>query len=145
MEMTWREMFLSIDHTVTREVGNGIWTMLGLFLIIALARLVWQDIRHRPDWRLDRGTSLAIGVLVYFLGSIVRSAYIWLWFIYQNRGWDLTFVRENHWILIIACVLAIVGGVCMLRVSIFERHGKLAWIGVGVVSVALPVFIYVAL
>lgn len=131
-----------IDHTVTREIGNGIWTMIGLFLILGLLYTLVQDIRHRPNWRADRGTALVIGTLVYFLGSIDRSTYIWLSFIWQNRGWDTTAVRESHWVLIVAAALAITGGLCILRICIVERFGDWAWIAAGVVSVVVPVAVY---
>jgi hypothetical protein len=135
-------MIEAIDHTVTREIANGIWTMIGLFLIVGLTYTLVQDMRHRPGWRFDRGTQLVIGSLVYFIGSIDRSTYIWLSFIWQNRGWDTENISEAHWLLIVAAAFAIIGGLCILRICIVERFGDLAWITAGVVSVAVPVAVY---
>lgn len=130
------------DHGALREIGNGVWTMLGAFLIVALAYTVVQDIRHRHDWRTDRGTALTIGTLVYFLGSIMRSGYIWGGLIVDNRQWDHAVLAEWRGSLLFAVALAVVGGLCIVRICLVDRFGSWSWITAGVVSVAVPVAVY---
>lgn len=131
------------DHGALREIGNGIWTMLGAFLIVALAYTVLQDVRDpRRDWQADRGTALAIGTLVYFLGSIMRSAYIWAGLIVNNRAMDEEILAEWRGLLLLAVGFAVLGGLCIVRICLVDRFGPWAWITAGVVSVAVPVAVY---
>jgi hypothetical protein len=61
------------DHGVMREIGNGIWTILGAFVLCALAYTLLQDMRdwaYQDNWRVNRGTALAAGTFVYFTGGI---------------------------------------------------------------------------
>lgn len=134
-----------IDHGVLREIGNGVWTMLGAFVIAALAYTLVQDMRdwtHQESWRVNRGTALAAGAFVYFTGSIIRSAYIWLGLIADNRQMDEAILAQWRFMLLIAVAAAIIGGLCIVRVCIADRFGSWSWITAGVVSVAVPVAVY---
>jgi hypothetical protein len=153
-----------ISVEVYHELLNGIWTMLGLMLLVAyFFRLAW---RLHGTWvqlpgqdRLwtrvcmlynkvseDLGIQVLIPMTIYFLGSIGRSA--WLWSILNciATGGECAHIREGVGLLEIAAVLGVIGALCFVRVFLPKRirlfgldiSRTWVWGGAGLISVAVP-------
>lgn len=132
-----------MSEVVVREIANGIWFLLGAFLIVAFGIRIWQRFQV-PGWYKDEGTQLLIALFVYFCGSIIRSGWIWGVLVCSNdRGRDdCAVIIQRYDVLLLASVLALVGLVCCIRILTPPHWQPWPWIVSGVLAVAIPVGVH---
>lgn len=128
---------------IVRELMNGTWFLLGVFLIVAMAYRL-RERTKKPDWYNDPGVQALIALLVYFVGSITRSAWIWAALtctnIYGRQSCE--WITARYQPLIVASVLAVVGATCCIRIFSPPSWRPWSWIGAGVLAIAVPVFVH---
>lgn len=123
---------------VAREVINGTWFFLNLSLAIVFWRQVWFARRTVPDWYDDTTTRAIIGLAVYFLGSSVMRAWVWMLLMAENRGDDAAFLADRYQLAMLAGAIAITGALCCIRSFSPSHWPRWLWIAVGAVSVGIP-------
>jgi hypothetical protein len=143
------------DDTL-REFGNGAWSLIGLCMIAATlwrlgsrVRAAWTALERRDRlgqrvamlYHAARDTAvlhLLIALLFYLLASIGRAGWVWLFLNCQNRGDDCDGIQHSYHYQTAVTILAVGSGMCYVRL-VFDRWW--AWVGVGVVSVAIPALV----
>jgi hypothetical protein len=143
------------DDTL-REFTNGIWWLVGLCMIAATVwrlgsriRAVWTALGRREClgqrvallYQTVRSTTvllLLIALLFYFLASIGRAGWVWLFLNCHNRGDDCDGVQQSYVYQTAITILAVGSGMCYVRL-VFARWW--IWGSVGVVSVAIPALV----
>ena len=133
--------------TLLREFWNGAWFILCFVMLIMIGAFVvrrffnssWQ-IRH--GWYDELGTQTAIALFVFILGSALRALWIWLLLNCQNGGGDCTWIVNQSWLMDIAGIVAIIGGLCTIRIMSPRDWLPWSWLGAGLVAVVVPVIYY---
>lgn len=133
--------------TLLREFWNGAWfilcfvmlVMIGAFVVRRFLTPTWKI---RPGWYDELGTQTAIALFVFISGSALRAGWIWLLLNCQNEGDDCTAIVSRVWMMDVAGVIAIVGGLCTIRVMSPREWLPWSWLGAGLVAVVVPVVYY---
>jgi hypothetical protein len=110
------------------EMLNGIWAISALSLLIICIFYLQHEARARAyrwdlGWRkvLTSGMRVAIAVGVISLGSVIRAASIFLWYLGGGRT-DL----KLGWVLV-GTLIAVTGFVCSVREFSFPIYGQKPW------------------
>lgn len=130
-----------LQHYDVREMVNGTWLILNISLAIVFWRRVWLT-KRAGGWkalREDPVAQAAIGLAVYFTGSGVMRAWVWMLLVVSNAGDDAAFIGEHYEIALAAAATAIVGALCCIRVFYPRRW---LWIVTGVLAAAAPVTVH---
>lgn len=117
-------------------------------MILALAALAVHRTcvlrKSKRSWYHDQAFQVAVALIAFILGSCLRAGYIWLLLhcdtFDRNCGW----IQGRSWVMTIAGMLAIVGGLCVVRVLSPESWRPWVWLGAGIGAMAIPAAYYLA-
>lgn len=140
-----------MDDLLLRELMNGMWFVLSVEVIFALTVYVINRALtpQEPDksifvvsvpWYRELGVQLAIAWLTYMSGSALRAGWIWALLECQNReGIDQCgHISKNVELLYAACFLAIVGGVCTIRILLPQHWRPWSYVIPAALALAIP-------
>jgi hypothetical protein len=127
-----------MDETlIIREIANGIWFFLNCFLAATFGWFVIKAMQQ-PNWRHRASVLLSIGLTTYFTGSTLMRLWVWILLLTEGRGDDYAFVSSQWWVPLVAAAITTTGALCTIRVVLPEWVHPMAWIGVGLISVSIP-------
>lgn len=145
-----------INDILVRELMNGMWFVLSIEVLIALTFYVVKRAAHEPEpaqniwidpevWYREPGTQMAIAWLTYMAGSAIRAGWIWVLLECQNRIGiqNCGYIIQTVWVLMIASVLAIIGGVCIIRLMMPQRWRPWSYLVPAVMAIIIPVTYHV--
>jgi hypothetical protein len=124
-----------------RELANGGWTFLNAGLFIVFTWYSWYWVK-KVRWPWDRVTQGAIGLSIYFFGSTIRAAYLWLQWISISHDLDLDFWKGPQTEIIIALILCIIGSAISVKVFVSDGYGKLSAFLIVLFAVVIPVVVH---
>src|SRR5688572_20483661 len=102
-----------MDETlIVRELANGVWFFLNVFLAAVFGWFVLKSIRTEPSWRHRPSILLAIGLTTYFCGSLLLRLWVWTLLMTEGHGDDYAFVSKQVWVPLLAAAIAITGALC---------------------------------
>lgn len=132
-----------MSNLVVREVMNGTWFILTLCLTLAFVLRIACRMASDANWYGDVGCQAAIALLVHFVGSVMRSGWIWLLLHCQNAARECSAIENNYDVLIVASAFAVIGTLCCIRVFSPVRLRPWTWMLAGAAAIAIPVGVYV--
>jgi hypothetical protein len=100
--------------------------------------------RRNLSWYERAGTKAAIALMVHLLGTTIRAGWLW-WLLSCQRqhGYsDCAHVTETWGVLFFATLLALIGGLCVIRIFSPPPWRPWSWMGAGVSALTLPVVHY---
>ena len=116
----------------SREITNGVWFFLNLYVLFYLSRLVWYTMRRsaRPIWRQPDYVKLAWGMNLILIGSTIRAGWVWLLLIAEENRWYKLHlaVYETGLLRYVAIGFAMWGAICIAKLfqSKQRTHGRQA-------------------
>jgi hypothetical protein len=154
-----------MNDVVVRELMNGTLFVLDIEMVLTfgiyLVRRVIEDFcAYRAGtsppmysatspapfgilgWYKRPGSQAAIALTIHLVGAAVRAGWIW-WLLHcQNAGTDCAYIQSSSWILVVATLLAMIGGLCCIRVFSPPNWRPWSWIGAGIIALSIPTAIY---
>jgi hypothetical protein len=157
-----------VEYDIAHELVNGTLFVLDVqMVLIFFIYVVRQILRDRQDrryggmtrtydedtdpvpfrrnlsWYDRAGTMAAIALMVHLLGTTIRAGWVW-WLLSCQRlhHGDCLHVTETWGVLFFATLLALMGGLCVIRIFSPPSWRPWSWIGAGFLSVVLPVIHY---
>lgn len=136
------------DVEMVREVWNGAWFALTLSMIvcmsaIAIDRMIKLLQRGERRFYCDPAIQICAALIVFCAGSGMRAGYIWVLLHCQNfDAGSCDEIEHAEWLMSIAGVLAIVGGICTIRVMSPTRWRPWSWMAAGAFAVGVPLVYY---
>jgi multisubunit Na+/H+ antiporter MnhG subunit len=75
-------------YLLTREIANGTWFMLSVFLALGFLLYILANIRRHRKWSPYQAAavSAAGGLMVWFVGSGMRAGIMWLQWLHAEPG-----------------------------------------------------------
>lgn len=84
----------------------------------------------------------AIAILVLIFGDAVIRGWLWLWRYLENRGQDVTWMKD-HPVLVVGVLVEMFGIICVIRVFAPDAWGRNVWAISTMVAIGLAtVFSY---
>lgn len=135
------------DPTIyLREIINGVWFFLNLSLAYTFWRIVLNARRRFPGrWYDLAQVQGSIGLAVYFSGSSIMRAWVWVLLVTQNRGDDAAFIEQRATLAMLSGAIAIVGALCAIRVLSPAKWSSWFWLFIGGMSMLLPIAVHATL
>ena len=132
--MTWPEVFLQakwMDWRFALEIGNGLFSIVSLFLFVFLAyhmikvgaqrRVLQKGLFHLPT-----SVQLAVGIWVSSLGMLGTRAIPWA-SRFMNDGYiQLRYIEQI--VFVIFTFVGLAGFMCILRVATRPMLGHWPWV-----------------
>lgn len=128
-----------------REVSNGGWFVMDAALTFTFGFWLWCVVVNQPGFRWQNLFKLRLypfeaqfvtAMFVVHLGSAMRAGYIWTLLEAQNdKRATVPFLVEWANIMILAGVISMIGGMCLMRIFGWKR---LWWVA-GALAILLPV------
>ena len=140
-----------MHNIALREIANGILLIIDTAFTIVLFRYIWYEILKQSKSWFDfyeiRMASLEAQIIlalsVYHFGTTIRNGYNYLTYKLLSAGWDnhdaFLLHVQSHPVILAALIIAMVGGLCGIRV--FSKH-RGTWLVVGLFAVLAPTFAY---
>lgn len=137
-------MMLHWNDGYFREMWNGSWFMLTLSMIIALVAIACDRINKiglRQAYN-DLGVQICVSFTTFVTASGLRAGYIWVLLHCQNISNNCAPIEREDWIMTVAGMVAIVGGLCVIRVMSPPKWRPWSWLFAGMMSIGVPAFYY---
>lgn len=140
-----------LDDRTLMELWNGAWFALGLamvtsFILIAFHRVLSRHRRtDRPIYR-DMVFQSSIALCTFSAASSIRAGYIWMLLHCENlRGVNnCPFIEMNAWVLSVGAALAIVSGLCIIRIFTPSDWSPWIWISAALAAIGGPIVFYIS-
>lgn len=147
---------IELDDEVVREMMNGTWFILTFEILLALIYyIIWRAVKEPSEpryvwvvptrWYRELGTQLAVSWAVFCAGSVIRSGWIYVWLECVNRLGHKSCepIPTSVWWLHLASFLAIVGGVCTIRVMLPAATRPWSYVLPATIAVSVPILVRV--
>lgn len=122
------------------EGMNG--TLANLLIFGAVMFSIYIGIEVKDNGFSRQRLQAGISILVLLVGDAMIRGYIWLYRYLENRGHDITWMKD-HWFLPAGILVEIVGIICVIRVFAPDRWGSKLWLVSSLLAIALAtVFSY---
>ena len=137
-----------MDSTrLLREFWNGSWFVLSSVMALMLAaflirRFFTPDWRIREGWYDDLGTQTGIALFVFVSGSAMRALWVWVLLGCQNHGGDCRPIIEFSWMMQIADIVGLIGGLCLIRILSPRSWLPWSWLSAAFVAGVVPWLYY---
>lgn len=133
-----------ISEEALREVLQGVWCIVSLFLVLVFGR--YGIIRMRsPQWREDPRMGAAAFLWLYFVGSFLYRAGSWALIRTDNgAGGGLASLVAGRYpeLAIVASAIAVAAALGCMRVFLPTHWSPWVWISAGAVSILTPVTLF---
>lgn len=131
--MRWVDTFLPMKWTDSRhllEMGNGVWAIVCVYLVVFLIYHITKVGLQRRIWRKWKSPplsiQLAIGVWIASTGIAGTRAVTW-WSRYSHEG-NIDMHDFDTAAYVLFTVIGVIGFMCILRVSTRPMLGHTPWI-----------------
>lgn len=145
------------------EISNGSWFIMSLAMWVTLGLMIAGRVRRiggvvafaRDLWsQQEIGLQMGVAFFVWLTGSTMRAGYIWL-LLASEHSHNAAAIRFAHsldasyQVMITSAVIAVIGGLCCLRVfgqddmSYWLRTWT--WVATGAAAVVVPIAVHLLL
>ena len=126
-----------VDDLLIREIANGVWFFLAVFMSIGFFRYAIRSWKRRR-WEPSVCGAIALGT--FFMGSSMRAALAWGMFAAERReDWDrIPWTAFWPWYGS-SLILAIIG--CLWCIWVFADPHRRNWVlaGISVIAIGIPI------
>lgn len=145
-----KNFLFAVDDSAAREIWNGAWFALSIAMVISFLLISFQRIyskRRKAKWfYYDIAFQISSALCVFSAGSAVRAGYVWLLLHCENLGGvgQCPGLEMYAWSLSIGAVLAIISGICIIRILSPPEWAPWVWVTAAFTSIGGPVIFYAA-
>jgi len=143
-------------NLVLREITNGQWFLVSFGMLVVVTVYLISVVREAfkqtimSPWkflttflRRDLGTQMSIGFFVYLVGSCFRALPTWSMLWAQNHGVDFSPYQAYYdGFISTAAFVAVIGGLCLMRVFSRKRWKVWYWPVVALITVIVPIAVH---
>jgi hypothetical protein len=128
-------MLLTTDMIV-RELINGAWFVLNLYMVGIFLLYLVPEIRRVSRWYAQERNKAALGLLFYFSGGALFHG--WIWYLLRMARLQVVggFLANSYAVIVASAIFAFVGALLCIAVFSEKRWGHVAWLGALVIVVA---------
>lgn len=128
----------TFDPSLMLELINGGAMVLSMFFLVFLGMYLWREVRARKltlnDWvhgRFPVSINLAIAILVFDFGALIRAHVIWVWRSFYGAE-DFGSIQAIS--LTIGAAFMVVGALCKIRAVTRLTFGDWPWLASAVTA-----------